>query len=332
MARDRGIYVLVMLFQGFSVGQKNTVGVDPDYGNPWDGHPFNARNNVNDIDGDLCGDGEGYGVHTLADPTITRLQEAFVRKTVDTLNDLDNVLWEISNESRGDSTAWQYHLIDLIHAYEREKPAQHLVVMTFQWGGDRSGTNADLFASPAEAISPNLAGGYRDDPPPADGSKVILNDTDHLWGIGGSRAWVWKCFTRGQHPIFMDPYLDARTGETYDVQWDPIRRAMGDTLSYAQRVDLAAMTPHGELASTGYCLASPGREYVVYLAEGDSASVDLSHVQGSLAVEWFDPGTSRVTGTGATEGGETRTFAVPFEGEAVLYLRARDPGVHEHPA
>ena len=30
---------------------------------------------------------------------ITALQEAYVRKVVDTVNDLDNVLYEISNES-----------------------------------------------------------------------------------------------------------------------------------------------------------------------------------------------------------------------------------------
>lgn len=36
--------------------------------------------------------------------------------------------------------------------------------------------------------------------------KVILVDTDHLWGVGGSPAWVWKSFLRGHNPIFMDPY------------------------------------------------------------------------------------------------------------------------------
>ncbi|UCC17485.1 MAG: aldo/keto reductase, partial [Dehalococcoidales bacterium] len=54
-------------------------------------------------------------------------------------------------------------------------------------------------------ISRALEGGYRDNPPFADGKKVILSDTDHLWGIGGDVAWAWKTFLRGMNPLFMDP-------------------------------------------------------------------------------------------------------------------------------
>ena len=56
---------------------------------------------------------------------------------------------------------------------------------------------------------------YQIDPPAADGRKVILTDTDHLWGIGGDVAWVWKSFLRGLNPIFMDPYTRV---ETTDAQ------------------------------------------------------------------------------------------------------------------
>jgi hypothetical protein len=34
------------------------------------------------------------------------IQEAYVKKVIDTVNDLDNVLYEISNESRGSSDEW----------------------------------------------------------------------------------------------------------------------------------------------------------------------------------------------------------------------------------
>ena len=33
---------------------------------------------------------------------VTALQEAYIRKVIDTVNDLDNVLYEISNESNSD--------------------------------------------------------------------------------------------------------------------------------------------------------------------------------------------------------------------------------------
>ena len=108
-ARDKGLYVSVMLFQGFSVEQKGTDGVDPKKGNPWDGHPYNRKNNINRINGDQNGNGEGEEIHTLSNPAITKLQEQYVKKMIDTLNDLENIIWEISNESHGNSTEWQYH-------------------------------------------------------------------------------------------------------------------------------------------------------------------------------------------------------------------------------
>ena len=60
------------------------------------------------------------------------------------------------------------------------------------------GYNPDLFTSPAEWISPNNGDtDYLSDPPAADGTKVIIADTDHLCGVCGDKYWVWKSFTRG---------------------------------------------------------------------------------------------------------------------------------------
>ena len=46
-AGDEGIYVSVMLFQGFSVEGKGNLG-----GDPWQGHPVNSKNNVNGVNGE----------------------------------------------------------------------------------------------------------------------------------------------------------------------------------------------------------------------------------------------------------------------------------------
>lgn len=328
-ADERGMYTAVMLFQGFSIEKKTF-----DMGNPWPGHPFNGENNVNNIDGDLDGDDEGLEIHTLQNPDVTALQEAYVRKVIDTLNDMDNVLWEITNESRGQSTEWQYHMINFIQEYETTKPKQHPVGMTAQWPG---GDNEDLFASRAEWISPFHEGGWRTDPPAAEGRKVIIADTDHFGydfmlegGSRAQRAWVWKSFTRGLNPVFMDPYLiphegrNAPVGDEVDPLWNPIRQAMGDTRMYAQRIDLVAMTPHGDLASSDYCLANPtvGGEYLVYMPEGGTVTVDLSGTPAELTVEWFNPETRETFNGDVVDGGHVRSFQAPFEGDAVLYLAA----------
>jgi hypothetical protein len=172
-AGKRGIYVSIMLFDGWSVGKK----LPNDPGNPWPGHPYHSSNNINGINGDPDNDDNGYETQNLSIPAVTEIQESYVRKVIDTVNDLDNVLYEICNECNADSTAWQYHMIDFIHDYESALPKQHPVGMTASYP---DGKNQDLFDSPADWISPNAEGGYKDNPPVADGSKVILLDTDHL--------------------------------------------------------------------------------------------------------------------------------------------------------
>jgi hypothetical protein len=311
-ARDRGIYVSIMLFEGWGV-QRIAGG--------WKGHPYNRDNNLNGIDGDKDGDGNGLEIHELAIPAVTALQEACVRKVIDTVNDLDNVLYEISNENHPLSTEWQYHIIAYIHKYEKTKPKQHPVGMTFQFKG---GQNSALFDSPAEWVSPNPEGGFRDNPPAWDGRKIVLNDTDHLWGTGGNSPWVWKSFLRGLNPILMDPY-DGRVLEGKpESKWDPIRRSMGYTLRFAKRMNLAAMVPHNEIASTSYCLANPGNEYLVYLPTSGTITVDLSAASGALAAEWFDPNKDATIDGGTIEGGARRSFKSPFGRDAVLYLKAKE--------
>ena len=318
-AGDRGIYVSIMLFNGWSVaypkGQNQAA-------NPWLGHPFNLDNNVNGINGDPNQDKSGVETQALTIPEVTALQEAYVAKIIDTVNDLDNVLYEISNESDAGSQAWQYHMINFIKAYEAGKPQKHPVGMTAEWPG---GTNDSLFASPADWISPN---GALDNPPAAEGRKVIISDTDHLCGICGDRTWVWKSFTRGLNPIFMDQYDDSYKldGGGYDMNNATdvsLRHNLGYTRRYADRMNLAAMIPHGELASTGYCLANPAAqaaEYLVYLPAGGKVTVDLAAAVGPLNVEWFNPATGVAAADGATPGGNKQEFTAPFNGDAVLYL------------
>ena len=309
-ARDRGIYVSIMLFQGWSIEYKETG-----Y-SPWSNHPFLLSNNINGVNGDANGNGQVEETHTLQIPAITVRQEAYVRKVIDTVNDLDNVLYEISNEDTGglENTAWQYHMINYIKSYESGKPKRHPVGMTVQWP---SGSNAILFQSPADWISPNYDGGYMDNPPAADGSKVVIPDTDHLWGLGGNYQWVWKSFIRGLNPIFMD-YPSYTDSESWKEQ---LRLAMGHTLTYANRMNLASMTPQNSLSSTSYCLANPSSEYLVYQPGSGSFTVNLQ--AGTYSYEWFNPGAGSVAGTGTiTASGGSRSFTPPFSGDAVLYLKA----------
>ena len=150
------------------------------------------------------------------------------------------MLYEICNEGHANSQDWQYHMITFIKSYEAGKLKQHPVGMTVEQPG---GDNSDLTNSPADWISPNepkqyegtgsavrdahaLSYDYISSPPVADGKKVIITDTDHLWGLGGNPDWVWKSFLRGLNPILMDLTPDQEEKRVDRVSlpnWESIR-------------------------------------------------------------------------------------------------------------
>ena len=315
-AGARGIYVSIMLFDGWSVATKPGFTLS----NPWEGHPFNAANNINGVDGDTNHDGLGLESQTLGNSAVTALQDAYVRKMIDAVNDLDNVLFEIDNEGDPSSKSWQYHMIQLIHSYEATKPKQHPIGMTPIWP---NGVDADLFASAAEWISPT---GNPNSPISASGSKVMINDTDHLCGVCGNVAWVWESFTRGQNPILMDGYDGAAIGlgaagyNKNDPIWEAIRKNMGYARNYAIRINLAAARPRGDLASSGYCLAVVGSEYLVFLPSGGSVIVNLAGVTGARTVEWFNSANGQTVVGGSVAGGNSVRITAPFTGTAVAYI------------
>lgn len=279
----------------------------------WPGHVFNKANNINGIDGN------GTNTQTLKVPAILEIQKAYVRKVIDTVNDLDNVLYEVANEAYAGSAEWQYEIIRYIKGYEAGKPKQHLLGMTCR---SDEPDNEVLFRSPADWVSPGTYKTYAHDPPAAGGRMVSLLDTDHIFGVGGDRKWIWKAFTRGHNPIYMDPlwgYIpDKELWKGQAERGQGARQAMGDTRRYAERINLAAMTPQEVLSPTKYCLADPGEEYLIYQPKKEEFAVKLP--EGKYAVEWFDPESSKAVRADSVTGGDEQRFTPPFRGDAVLYL------------
>jgi hypothetical protein len=118
----------------------------------------------------------------------------------------------------------------------------------------------------------------------------------------------------------VDPYF----GLAPDPYYEPLRLAMGDTRRYAEKIGLARMAPRPDFASTGYCLADLGREYLVYAPPGAEAfTVQLE--TGAFDYEWYDTTTRTVAGTGRIEAAAgAREFNPPVAGGAVLWLRRID--------
>lgn len=317
-AGRRGIYVSVMLFEGWGLMHGNQ-GRESQEGWAWRSHPFNPKNNVNGIE--VAGSSDLAGrVHRLQ-PALNELQAAYIRRVVESVNDLDNVLYEVINE--GGDREWDRWVIEMVRQQERTMPKQHPIGLT----GHGAEQLESMLDSSADWISPGRIDGYAEDPPAwnSQHKRVSILDTDHVWGVGGNVGWVWKSFLRGHNPIFMDPYDGSVLGSATEPNWEPIRLAMGDVRRFSKRLNLAQMQPAPQLASTGYCLTESGREYVVFVPDGGHVIVDLSAAQGVMDVEWFDPHKRKSVPAGSKVGGGRSEFQSPVGGESVLFLRVAVP-------
>jgi hypothetical protein len=345
-AGEEGMYVAVMFFEGWALHLSPV----PDN---VEGHPFHANANINDISITSIVD---YQTLPLK-PRIQTIQETYMKRVVDTVGDLPNVLWEVANESSGqtadqvdmgggfviptpigDSTEWQYWVMDFVRKYEKEKGFEkHPFGMTFQFPSeDQTKANDPLFKSSADWISPGfdapitvdpqtgpVPGRYYTDPPVSDGKKVIIADNDHFAPGRGDAIWVWKSFLRGQHPIHMDFGLLAGIDPTNEEfkKYEACRWAMGDTVHYADKMDLINMEPTSELSSTKYALANPGNEYIILQPDGGEFEVDLE--PGEYEVEWYNVTTRETTKADKIEvkAKGKKSFKAQFNDPAVLYLK-----------
>jgi len=325
-ARDHGIYAAVQLFQSFSERKSWAKGKDP-----WLAHPYNGANNIQGFDGEK----KGTGTLDLMRAGVRDMQARYMRKVVDTVWNLDNILYEVINE--GGNKDWDWWVVDTAHSLERERGVHHPVGLT----GYSPEPLTSMLERPCEWVSAgsNDSQAFKTDPPAWDGRKVSVLDTDHLWGHGGTVNWAWKSVTRGHNLLLMDPWdpIPGRVAQENwgprpgypgrDVNlrdhwiWEPVRKAMGHARRVLNRMDLNASRPHSELASTGYCLAVPGREYLVYLPEGDEVEVDLTAAPGTYSIEWVHPVTGAATDGGPVMSGRKQFILVPFPGPAAAYLK-----------
>src|SRR5262245_44248579 len=228
-AGDRGIYVSVMLFEGFCL---HLCDADTQIV----GHPFDGQNNTNGVDIDSIEDYQS----AAAPASVLALQRAYVRKVIDTVQDLGNVLYEVANESWTGSVQWQYEVINYVKQYETTMSyTKHPVGMSAIWP---EGNDEWLFASPADWVMPGTdppVDDYRNDPPAATGAKVVISDDDHYAPCDVDALWAWKSLTRGLNSSQLDCGIADPAHPSPDFDYlEPARLAQGDARRQADRMDL----------------------------------------------------------------------------------------------
>src|SRR3984885_14714178 len=111
---DAGIYAGIYLFTGEFINIFRCAS---------DGYPFTGANNINGVDDGYTNGPKGMASMTMTAPNdITRYQDAFVEKIIDTLNDLPNVLWIVSEEAPSNTAWFNYYKIRPFQKNKHKKP------------------------------------------------------------------------------------------------------------------------------------------------------------------------------------------------------------------
>ncbi|HET9300089.1 MAG TPA: DUF5060 domain-containing protein [Candidatus Polarisedimenticolaceae bacterium] len=88
-------------------------------------------------------------------------------------------------------------------------------------------------------------------------------------------------------------------------------------VTLVEQLDLPRLKPDDSLALSGNAtiLAERGRAYVVYLPEGGTLTLDLTHTSDTFQARWLDPRTGTFQGQMSVPGGAPLSLTAPSSGE-----------------
>lgn len=153
------------------------------------------------------------------------------------------------------------------------------------------------------------------------------------------RLWTWELVTwntkgNGEnklHTAAPQPWARTGTEKALDgkAKFDLTKfnpeyfERLGSRIAAARErgIYVSEMLPSSDLASTKFCLANPGKEYLIYNLSADNASFTVALAAGKYKYEWFNPSDGTIASTGTIEVKDgSQSFEAPFKGDAVLFL------------
>lgn len=322
--------------------------------NIWKVNPMNARNNVNGI-----GDVSRTDLLTLKDSRLVAVQEALVRRIVETLREFDNVYYEICNEPyfAGVTREWQDRIAETIWNAEAGLPARHIISenVANHWKKiENPNPRVSLFnfhyARPPRTVEMNWALG----------KPIGCNETgfdgagddtyriqawDFLHAGGALFNHLDYSFTAGHEDGSFKVPADQAGGGSAEL-----RRHLAALVRYMKRLDFIRMAPDagaikGKLprGTTARVLSQPGRQYSVYLHHAELVPTGkgkerqyvasdterdlvlaLSIPAGAHLAEWTDTRSGAVLRTDRVEsvGGEVRLRSPRYRQDIALRIES----------
>jgi hypothetical protein len=324
-ARERGIYLHLVLIDAWIFRVPSL----------WKFHAYNRANNVNDVDGDPTGTGRStdpeQGSCSLGNAHVLEVEKAYIRRLVDTVNDFDNILFEVANENYY-NPRWELSLAAYVHDYEESKPRHHLVMPLdlpdHDYGGVTYGADShndhtkswktwDLTQLHGKLLA---ARGLE---------QPLIYDTDGIESNDNpvQRKGFWTAFASGGHVDYTDYSFQPEIGgDERGLRRADTRQQLGYLAAFTRQIRFWEMHPVDWVrAGDGYALASP-EEAVVYLPGGGKIDLNMQDLAGRFAVKWYNPRNGLFSDASTVAGGKTSTFAAPGPRDWVLYLRKEAGG------
>lgn len=266
-------------------------------------------------------------------------QERFADKLCSELRHCSNVIFEMFNEGEWyDQELRRKHEehflrffrlrtvaplatnVDHVRSKSYEPRANPAVdILSFHkkpWTGHYAAFVNQFRAEPARVI-------FESEPVPSFGNRESEVTLDIL------RATVWERALSGAGWVAQNDTSFGWDPKCGMAKFSKERDTAYDYIGHAARffnqsgVAFWDMAPDGRLSSTGFCLARPGIEYVVYAPNSSAFTLDLSARKGnSFAARWYDPCKGQFLADGKIDGGaDNQRFTPPFERDAVLHLK-----------
>jgi len=90
--------------------------------------------------------------------------------------------------------------------------------------------------------------------------------------------------------------------------------------NFWRETDYWTLDPADKLVSAGWCLANPGREYVVFQNTAQPFTLEIAGAKSPLKSEWFNPHTGKYTAAGSLNNGTANLTPLADWGNAPLVL------------
>lgn len=129
-----------------------------------------------------------------------------------------------------------------------------------------------------------------------------------LWDIAMAGGYTGYYYTFTAWDVIRP--LDEPKGYTYMKQFGEVWRA----------TEYWLLDPSDPLVSSGWCLAQPGREYVVFQRQAQPFTLNIGGASSTLAGEWFDPLSGKRSAAGTFKNGTAQLTPPADWDEAPLVL------------